>query len=378
MHRWMASYLPELEGRLDSFCIPAEEHSPPSDVDMVLTSPPYWGREIYCEESTQSSARYRIYAEWLDNFWRPVVRRCVEALRVGGWLVLNVDDFKLGGQEYGLVEDTVQIVSELGLDAPDRLRYDLPGGGTIKDNHESILCWCRGHRTPVAGTHSAPLTFHACSVCGNVKPFNQLRGGVCLACDAPKGTPKVCGGCGETFMARRRDQRFHTEACRARHYRREHRKLVPAKKERTFTCKSCGNQWTTEAKGSFSLCLACKEAKAKALTIKICSYRHCQKPFEDTSPKHSMSYCCPEHRRREKLFRSGIAKDESYFRSPDTVRQWRCLSCGETWTPESDEKRSNRCPDCKDRARQKLCKTCGGSFKDSSLNNTQKYCSHCG
>jgi hypothetical protein len=36
--------------------------------------------------------------------------------------------------------------------------------------------------------------------------------------------------------------------------------------------------------------------------------------FVDTSPKNSMNYCCPEHARREKMYRLGKAKDESYFR----------------------------------------------------------------
>ena len=73
-------------------------------------------------------------------------------------------------------------------------------------------------------------------------------------------------------------------------------------------------------------CDGCKEkvalkAQSKSLEsrTKTCAYRHCGRTFVDNSEYTGMSYCHDEHRRREKLFRSGQAVDLSYFRNPDPI-----------------------------------------------------------
>jgi len=107
---------------------------------------------------------------------------------------------------------------------------------------------------------------------------------------------------------------------------------------------------------------------------KLCAYRHCGQPFQDTSLKNSAKYCSTEHARREKAFRSGKAKDESYFRTPD-VGIRKCQTCGEKFQRSPGEK-NIRCHACREKARHKVCK-CGQSFEDRSKKNTRRLCDSC-
>lgn len=109
---------------------------------------------------------------------------------------------------------------------------------------------------------------------------------------------------------------------------------------------------------------------------KLCAYRHCNKPFEDTTKKNSAKFCCAEHRRREKAFRLGHAKDESYFRESKEIGWRRCQSCGERWKRVSGD-RAVRCPACRSASRDKVCRRCGQDFRDESSKNTRRFCSSC-
>lgn len=109
--------------------------------------------------------------------------------------------------------------------------------------------------------------------------------------------------------------------------------------------------------------------------LKTCGYRHCGRTFEDTSLKNSQKCCCPEHTRREKAFRLGKAKDESYFRA-DKETGWRtCQQCGEKF--KRSQSKSVRCPVCLEVNRNKSCSRCGCSFKDLSAKNTRRFCDTC-
>lgn len=376
LHQWMVSYLPELRGKVDLNCVPAEEYTPPQQVDLVLTSPPYWKREVYSDEETQSGVRYSTYQSWLEGFWKPVIEKAVKAVKVGGWLVLNVDDFVLGGVEYKLVKDTTEAMSNLGFGPPEYIKYTLPGGGNIQDNSEAILCWSKGASNSGALNSSKVVDLSACRSCQAIRPVSSLQGGVCGVCLSPKGTPRECEGCRKTFRAERKDQRFHSVNCYARYRRRKKRERNPVKETRTFTCRDCGSTWETKEKGNFWWCPTCRETRDKVPRTKTCQYRHCGETFLDGSPKNSAKYCCPEHRRREKLFRAGIAQDENYFKQPSTGLK-QCLQCKDPFKPKPGE-RKNRCPKCLESNRHKTCRKCGEPYRDDSLNNTRRLCFECG
>lgn len=124
----------------------------------------------------------------------------------------------------------------------------------------------------------------------------------------------------------------------------------------------------------------------KLLSDRKCLYRHCGRVFEDKTPRGTQRYCCEEHRRREKLFRSGKAQDLSYFRKPDPVleadagepaRVRTCRVCKVEFELEPSEGNNNRCPSCRDEARNKTCRKCGSEYRDESKKNTRRYCDEC-
>jgi hypothetical protein len=316
---WVEGYVPGVASKVTLHNVPAEEFQPPSRVDMVLTSPPYWKREVYGKEETQAGVRYPTYVSWLENFWRIVLQKAVTVLIPGGWLIVNVDDFRVSGQDYSLVNDTLRICQEFQLGTPEVLKYAVPSMG-MPNNHETVLCFPKGHVLEPSVVSPSDLAFSRCSKCGKAVTEAFLFDGICKECLAPKGFLTICKGCGKEFLAQRRGtQEFHDKACHGRWRRRQFRASHPAKTTRVFVCQTCGISWETAEEGSFRYCPRCKEQQELEARKKTCAYRHCGQKFTDTSSKNSMTFCCPEHRRREKLFRSGLATNLDYFKKPDPV-----------------------------------------------------------
>ena len=129
-----------------------------------------------------------------------------------------------------------------------------------------------------------------------------------MALAGPNRDIRLCGTC-----------RLAADAKRAREKRAAFRVLVPVKATRTFICQECGDSWETEALGHFNKCSKCKEKDEVLSRTKVCQYRHCGRSFVDMSPKNGLKFCHEEHRRREKLLRTGKAPDLSYFTKEDPV-----------------------------------------------------------
>ena len=215
-----------------------------------------------------------------------------------------------------------------------------------------------------------------CAGCSAVLPIFKLTNGKCPSCTVPEVLLHICKGCGISFLATRADHQFHDEACYARYQRKQMRLVTPVSGLRTFTCKTCGKAWETAALGNFSTCDECKAAKAISARQKTCAYRHCDITFTDTSKQNSMQFCCPKHREQEKAFRSGKAKDETYFRENKPKLSPICMSCGHRWYRAPEDK-SVRCLDCRQASRRKVCAKCCQFFEDTSLKATCKYCPSC-
>lgn len=92
------------------------------EVDVVLTSPPYFDLEIYANDSTQSCQRHSSYDGWLNNWYLPMVEKNMTLLTKDGLSCYNVMD--------GLCKDIVdhtntihknngyKMVNCLGIDSP--------------------------------------------------------------------------------------------------------------------------------------------------------------------------------------------------------------------------------------------------------------------
>jgi hypothetical protein len=85
-------------------------------LDLVFTSPPYFNREGYSNDDTQSLVRYPKYEEWKNGFLYPTLKMCVEYLRSDRFLIWNISDIKVGKIYYPLEEDSKKILLDLGME----------------------------------------------------------------------------------------------------------------------------------------------------------------------------------------------------------------------------------------------------------------------
>ena len=60
------------------------------DMDVVLTSPPYFDLEVYSHEDTQSITGCSSYQMWVDKFLTPLVEGALDTLKPTGWSCWNV------------------------------------------------------------------------------------------------------------------------------------------------------------------------------------------------------------------------------------------------------------------------------------------------
>jgi hypothetical protein len=63
-------------------------------VDTIITSPPYFDLEVYCDSETQSINGKNDYVDWENNFLFPLVENCLSHLNDNGKSCWNVANFK--------------------------------------------------------------------------------------------------------------------------------------------------------------------------------------------------------------------------------------------------------------------------------------------
>ncbi len=91
--------------------IPFEEYKGQSNFfDLSFSSPPYFDKEQYSNEKSQSWKKFPQYSEWVEGFLRPLITTSHRVLKKGGKLILNIYG-KVG--ENCLEEDTVRIAKEI-------------------------------------------------------------------------------------------------------------------------------------------------------------------------------------------------------------------------------------------------------------------------
>ena len=84
-------------------------------LDMVFTSPPYFDREQYSDDDEQSFKAYPMYHDWRDNFLKPTLTNAYESLKSDRYLLWNIADIKLSGNNFHpLEQDSIDIIEALG------------------------------------------------------------------------------------------------------------------------------------------------------------------------------------------------------------------------------------------------------------------------
>jgi hypothetical protein len=104
------------------------------ELDMVFTSPPYFAKEAYSEDPTQSYKKFTGYDAWREGFLRPTLETAVEYLRNDRYLLWNIADAKFGADMLPLEKDSKDILESLGMQFKGVVKMALaqmPGGNRI-------------------------------------------------------------------------------------------------------------------------------------------------------------------------------------------------------------------------------------------------------
>ena len=92
-------------------------------LDISFTSPPYFNREQYSQDETQSFIAYGEYEDWRDNFLKPTLTTIYEYMKNDRYILWNIADIKIGESTYyPLEQDSIDILNELGCEYKGKLK----------------------------------------------------------------------------------------------------------------------------------------------------------------------------------------------------------------------------------------------------------------
>ena len=84
-------------------------------VDMVLTSPPYFSKEMYSSDKEQSYIKYPNYKSWIEGYLFKTFKIVHDNLKVGGYCFINISDVNINKRELSLEIDTIRILEQIGF-----------------------------------------------------------------------------------------------------------------------------------------------------------------------------------------------------------------------------------------------------------------------
>ena len=96
--------------------------------DFSFTSPPYFNKERYSDDPTQSGVRYPAADDWREKFLVPMMRLTFEALKPGAHAGINIADVLVEGVRHPLGDWTVLAGKRAGFEHVGTL--DFPVGGS--------------------------------------------------------------------------------------------------------------------------------------------------------------------------------------------------------------------------------------------------------
>jgi hypothetical protein len=112
---------------------PFKEHC-----DFAFTSPPYFVKEQYSADSTQSCVRYPDYMSWLEGFLRPMLLRQYLVLKAGCLNIVNIEDVTVHNETYGLVDPTIEIAKQIGFEFVSQEKFPLQSRTKLKDGKKVV------------------------------------------------------------------------------------------------------------------------------------------------------------------------------------------------------------------------------------------------
>ncbi len=106
-------------------------------LDFAFTSPPYFEKEQYSQEETQSFKKFPKYDLWVQGFLRPTIKTICEYLAHNRYAVWNIADVKFGNELLPLERDSIDAFRDFGMVHQETLKMALapmPGGNRTKED----------------------------------------------------------------------------------------------------------------------------------------------------------------------------------------------------------------------------------------------------
>jgi hypothetical protein len=113
-----------------------------SSCDFAFTSPPYFTKEHYSNEATQSWIRYPQIDAWCEGFLEPMMRLQYAALRRGGKSFVNIASVTIDGHEFPLADYTREAGIAAGFRFKGTQLFPISRGfgqGVKKEAFEPVL-----------------------------------------------------------------------------------------------------------------------------------------------------------------------------------------------------------------------------------------------
>lgn len=135
------------------------------DVSLILTSPPYYNLEIYCDEKTQSYKPNQTYEEWKNDFLKNIIEQCISKGTGNVFSVWDVHNFG----KYKLIEDVKNIHESIGFKEIDRYCVS----SVLRPFHRYKTFNFFGHKTTIELTGENLKTSDV-SVCFSKNPKEEI------------------------------------------------------------------------------------------------------------------------------------------------------------------------------------------------------------
>ncbi len=136
-------------GRVELYNLPAEDVDAEllrDRCDFSFTSPPYFCKEIYSTDATQSCNRYKSGDGWREGFLVPMLALTFAALKQGATAIINIADVNIGKDKYPLADWTRESAQSVGFKYLRTDEFPMPGrpemegeGGVEETKVEPVL-----------------------------------------------------------------------------------------------------------------------------------------------------------------------------------------------------------------------------------------------
>lgn len=106
--------------------------------DFAFTSPPYFVKEHYADEPTQSFVRYGDATTWRDRFLLPMLELTHTALRAGCHALINIADVDIKGTAIPLEQWTRECATAVGFELVEVRRFPMPRAFSTNETRDAF------------------------------------------------------------------------------------------------------------------------------------------------------------------------------------------------------------------------------------------------